>query len=86
VEENKELDSPDQTKQDNSTDRTSQGDSHSTQNKPARNSLVEITMPGTEHHSKGQPEIPNSKERGNGKTMRRRRTRQQKAVSYSEVT
>jgi hypothetical protein len=59
--ESKQFESPDQTKQDNSTDRASQGDSRPTQHKPARNSPVEITIPGTQHHSEGQPEVPDSK-------------------------
>jgi hypothetical protein len=84
--ENKELNSPAQTKQDNSTDRASQGDSCSTQNKPGHNSPVEIAMPGTQHHSEGQPEAPDSKQRSKAKARRRRKRRQQKAVSYSEVT
>jgi hypothetical protein len=66
------------------TDRTSQEGTYSTQNKSAHNSPVEITMPGTDHHSKPQPEIPVSKERDNAKT-RRKRGRRQESVSYSEV-
>jgi hypothetical protein len=83
---NKELNSPAQTKQDNSSDQASQGESCSTQNKPAHNSPVEITMPGTQQHSEGQPEVPDSKQRGNRNARRMRKRRQQKAVSYSEVT
>jgi hypothetical protein len=43
-------------------------------------------MPGTQHHSEGQPEVPDSKERGKGKAKRMRMKRQLNAVSYSEVT
>jgi len=70
VEENKELDSSDQ---------TSEEDTYSIQNKPAHNSPVEITMPGTDHHSKGQPEINESKETDKAKKRRNRRNQQKAA-------
>jgi len=70
VEENKQLDSPDQ---------TSQEGTYSTPNKPAHNIPVEITMPGTDHHSKAQPESPDCNERANARTRRNKR-RQQKAA------
>jgi hypothetical protein len=54
-------DSPAHMKQD-STDQTIQEDTCSTQNKPAHNTPADITMPRTDQHSEGQPEIPESEE------------------------
>jgi hypothetical protein len=76
VEENKDLDSSDQ---------TSEEDTYSIQNKPAQNSPVEITMPGTDHHSKGgQPEVNDSKEIDKAKTRRNRRNQKKAAKSKSQ--
>jgi hypothetical protein len=77
------LDSPAQIKKDNRTDRTTQEDTNSNLTKPAH-SPVETTKPGTDHHNKTQPEIPDSKESDKAKKRRKGR-RKHESVSYSEV-
>jgi hypothetical protein len=82
--EEKQLDSPDQIKQENSAHQTIQEGTNSTQKKPTHKSPVKVTKLGTDHHNKAQPKIPESNERDEAKTRRKRR-RRKKSVSYSEV-
>jgi hypothetical protein len=83
VERNKEFDSPVKTKEDNNPDQTSQEGTYSRENKPANKSPVEITMIGTDHHSKAQPESPASYETDNARTKRNKRRKQKAAENQT---